>query len=152
MFPKALLIKGFTLVEVIVVVSIMVTLIGMAVVGFKNFASFQQYNQAVNSVEFVLNETRLSARSAESDSSHGVKFTANSITQFVGDTYSAIDPSNKVTTFTLVTLNPVLTGGVDEIVFTKLTGLPVASGIVEVSGVSFSAVTDIEITSGGIVQ
>ena len=152
MFVVRLAKQGFTLVELLLVVSIFLLIVTFSVIGFKNFAGFQQYNQALNNVEFILNETRLNARSADSDSSHGVKFSASTITQFVGDTYSAVDPTNVVTSYQLVTFSTDFSGGVDEIIFKKLTGLPSATGTIEVSGVTFTAVTEVEVTDTGIVQ
>lgn len=138
--------------ELIIVVSILAVIAVFMISGFKNFANFQQYNLAVSDVNFVLNQVRLSARSAESDSNHGVKITNNTITHFVGDVYDVSDPANEVFTYNLVSLNPVLKNGVDEIVFNKLTGLPSATGTIEVSGVGFIDTTIIEITDTGIVQ
>jgi prepilin-type N-terminal cleavage/methylation domain-containing protein len=144
--------RGFTLVEVLIGLSIMVLIASFAVVGFRNYAQFQQYNQAISDVVFILNQTRLSARSAEDDAAHGVKFSSGGMTQFIGDTYVVGDPDNVLTTYGLVTLQHDLSGGVDEIVFEKLTGLPTATGTVTIEGVDFTASTTIEITSTGVVQ
>jgi prepilin-type N-terminal cleavage/methylation domain-containing protein len=144
--------QGFSLVETLVVIALVVFVAALMVIGFRNFASFQQYNQALESVEFILEESRLSAKSAVGDSSHGVKFTNTSITRFVGDTYSAGDPQNITTTFNLVTLSYSFSGGVDEVVFAKLTGLPSATGTVTVEGSQFSASTSVTVSKTGVIQ
>lgn len=145
-------VQGFTIIEVLVVLSILAVMASVAIIGFRDYARFQQYNQAVNDVVFILNQTRLSARSAESDAAHGVKFSSGGITQFTGNAYIAGNPSNITNTYGLVTLQYALSNGVDEIVFEKLTGLPTATGTVTVVGLSFTASTTITVTSTGVVQ
>ena len=71
---------------------------------------------------------------------------------FVGDTYNAVDPDNETITYELVTLDFALTGGADEVVFKKLTGLPSATGTVVVNGVNYTASTTIELTRSGVIQ
>lgn len=145
-------VQGFTLIELVVGVSIMALIIGFSVVGFQNYARFQQYNQAVSDVAFILDQTRLNARSSVGDAAHGVHFTTNSITQFTGDTYVMGDPDNIVTNYSLVTLDHTFTGNVDDIVFEKLSGLPSATGTVVVAGIDFSASTTISVSNTGVVQ
>jgi len=144
--------SGFTLIELLVVIAFMAVIIAILMTGFRDYARFQQYNQAVSEVQFVLNQARTLARSADADASHGVKFTGNSITQFTGDAYVASDPENVTTTYPLVTLTPDLTGSVDEIVFTKLTGLPTATGTILIEGSQYDASTTVTITGVGVVQ
>ncbi len=138
--------------EVLVVVAIIAILVGFAIVGFRNYAAFQQFNQAVSEVTFALNQTRMNARAAEQDESHGVKFTTTGLTQFVGSTYVAGAPQNVTTTYQLVTLQYDLTDAADVIVFNKLTGLPSATGTVIVEGTDFNASTTITITETGVIQ
>jgi len=136
----------------LVVLALFAVIAGFIIIGFRNFAGFQQFNQAVGTVEFTLEQTRLFARSAVGDSAHGVKIGTSSLTQFVGDVYSVSDPDNVVVNFSLVTFTPNLVGGVDEIVFAKLTGLPSATGTVLVEGLNFSASSTIEMTDTGVIQ
>lgn len=144
--------KGFTLIEILIVITIVVMISGLLMVGFQNFASYQQFNQAAGDVEFTLKQTRLNARSALVDQPHGVHFSTNSITQFYGGTYVPGDPNNQVIQYELVTIDPYLTSGVDTIVFSKLTGIPSATGTVVISGTRFSASTTIKITDAGVIQ
>lgn len=144
--------KGFSLVELLIVVSLIALISGFLVIGFQNFASYQQYKQAVGDVEFSLNQSKVKARSAVSDSKHGIKFANDRITKFVGSTYSVSSPTNEVIIYSLVTLQANLTGGVDEIIFNKLSGLPSATGTIVISGTIFSASTTIEVTDSGVIQ
>lgn len=144
--------NGFTLVELLFTITLLAILFGMVVMGFQDYARYQQYNQGVNSVAVVLNQARVNARSAVDDSAHGVKFGAGSITRFTGDTYVALDPNNVVVSYSEVIFTPELTGGTDEIVFERLTGLPSATGTVLVSGVQYPASSTITISETGIIE
>lgn len=143
---------GFSLVETIIVLALIIVIATFSIIGFRNFARFQQYNQAVNDTVVLLYQTRLSARSAEENSNHGVKFLISSTTRFIGDTYDAADPMNEVAVYNSVWFETNLTGGVDEIVFNKLTGLPTATGTIVVHGKNYNASTTIEVTNAGVVQ
>lgn len=143
---------GFTIIEILIVISLIAAIAGFAIAGFQNFAIYQQYNEAVGNVKSTLNQSRVSARSAIDDQTHGIKFSSNSLTQYIGDTYTAGNPTNEVVTYNLVTIQVDLTGGVDEIVFSKLSGLPSATGTVIVSGNKFSASTTIKISDSGVIQ
>lgn len=131
---------------------ILLIIAAILMVGFQNFASFQQYNQAVGDVQFVLDQTRMNARNAVADSAHGVAFFSDSISQFVGNTYTAGDPQNSESTYSLITITTDLAGGVDEVVFEKLTGLPSATGTVTVTGTNFAASTTLTISEAGIIE
>lgn len=152
MYDKDQNTRGFTFVEFLVVLAILIIVLGITVIGFQNFAGYQQFNQAVADVQYILNRAHTDARSAVDDSAHGVKFAAGSVTEFTGDVYAAADPDNIVNTYQLVTFDVELTGGVDEITFDKLTGLPSATGTVVVEGTAFSASTTITISSTGVIE
>ena len=152
MYKISLQLRGFTLIEILVVISMIALISGFIITGFQNFASFQQYNQAVGDVKFALNQSRVEARSAVGDEAHGVKISIDRITKFYGSTYSAIDPNNEVIIYKLVTLQSNLTGGADEIIFSKLSGIPSATGTIMVSGTKFSASTTIQISDSGVIQ
>jgi type II secretory pathway pseudopilin PulG len=144
--------SAFTLVEILVSIAILIIILAMTISGFRNFARFQQYDQAVSDVLFTLNQARLSARSAVGDESHGVKLAPNSITRFVGGTYNAADPDNIVSRYDLVTISYVLNTAGDEILFEKLTGLPSATGTIMVTRTGYPQSTTIEVSSAGVIQ
>ena len=144
--------SGFTILEILIVLALLGLMASISMMGFKNFASYQQYNQAVGDVQFSLQQTRLNARSAVVDQPHGIHILANSITQFYGDIYNVTDTTNEVILFELVTLQADLTGGVQTIVFDKLTGIPSATGTIIVSGTAFESSTTIKISDAGVIQ
>ena len=144
--------RGFTLIELIITIGIMAIIVGITVVGFQNFANYKRYDAAVATLKTSLFDARTAARSSVQGEPHGVKIGTNSITTFVGNTYSAADPDNVTITFSEITFTDSLTGGTDEITFTELKGLPSATGTIEVYGTFHNATTTITITSAGVIQ
>ncbi len=101
--------KGFTLVEVIVVMAIVSTLFAISIVSLNTFQqnTFQNTSEDVFISDLKLQQLKSMTGDNNSTSSFepfGIHFEANSYTLFRGDTYSASDPEN----FTVV-LNPNLT-------------------------------------------
>jgi prepilin-type N-terminal cleavage/methylation domain-containing protein len=145
-------IRGFTLVEILAVITLITVLSGLLTVGFRDYARYQQYQQAVSNVEANLKLAHAESRGAVNDQPHGVKISGGTLTRFVGDSYVVGDPSNVTITYSEVVFIPNLTGGTDEILFDILTGLPSATGTVLVEGVKFSASTTFTITNTGVIQ
>jgi prepilin-type N-terminal cleavage/methylation domain-containing protein len=144
--------KGFSVIEVLAVMLILSIVAGFTMIGFQNYARYQQYNQAVNDVQFILKQTRLAARNAQNDSDHGIHFANDSITRFVGDTFASGAAGNTVIPYSLVTIQWNLTAGVDDIVFDKLTGLPSATGTIMLSGNNYSGSTTFSLSEVGVIQ
>ncbi len=148
----AFLKHGFTFVEVIVVVGIIALIAGVSLMGFQNYAQYQRYDQEVGAVKAALLDARSSARAAVNDEAHGVKFLTNTIVLFSGDAYVAGDPQNETVTLRSITAATTLTGGVTEVVFAKLTGTPMVSGTITLTGTQYTGSTTLEITDAGVIQ
>lgn len=144
--------RGFTFVEVIVVMTILALMAGTAIVGFQNYARYQSFDQAVAGVQATIADTKIKARSSENGQGHGIKILGNSIVVFRGATYNAGNATNETFTFNAITLAPTLTGGTNEIIFSNLTGLPSATGTVLMTGVAYTATRTVEITGTGVIQ
>lgn len=144
--------QGFTILEILIVVTLLGIIAAMLLSGFRNYTAYQQYTQAIRNVQALVQESQTNARLSVGGTAHGIKIQTNSITQFVGDTYTLTDPANRVTELTTIELTPSLSGGVDEIVFGSLSGYPSAVGDIDIAGTSYSAATSIEVTAGGVVQ
>jgi prepilin-type N-terminal cleavage/methylation domain-containing protein len=144
--------SGYTIIELLVVLAIVSIATAFVMSGFRNYARYQEYNQSVSTVRAVLQDSHLKARSSEGGQAHGVKVLSGSLVVFPGTTYSAGNSANKTTTFTNVTLSPVLSGGATSVTFVNLTGLPSATGTIQIVGVGHAATTTIEITAAGGIQ
>lgn len=143
---------GFTLVELVVGVGIMMVLVGLSVAGFQAYARYQQYQQAVGNVLATLNDARVQARAAESGQAHGVKLFTSNVVTFLGSTYTSSSLTNRTYTFDNVRIIPELTGGATQVVFEALTGRPMVTGTISVVGTQHLATTTITITGSGVIQ
>ena len=143
---------GFSIVEIVVVIGLLLIVSGLLFSGFREYMAFQQHSQAMNEVKLLIQESQTAARLSVGGVAHGIKIEASQLTPFVGDTYNSSDPDNQVTTFNTVTLTPYLSGGTDEIIFTILSGYPSATGTIDVSGTSYNYTDSLEVRAGGVVQ
>ncbi|MEN9920787.1 MAG: hypothetical protein RL538_680 [Candidatus Parcubacteria bacterium] len=143
---------GFTIVELLVSMAVIVIITGISVAGFQNYARYQRYDQEVATLRATIADAKVSARVSEGGVSHGVKFLSDRIVVFEGATYSAVDPTNEETVFSTITLTNTLSGGGSEVVFETRTGLPSVSGTVTATGIYHSGTTNVEITEAGVIQ
>jgi prepilin-type N-terminal cleavage/methylation domain-containing protein len=143
---------GFTLIELLVSLAVLAVIVGFIVVAFQNYANFQRFNTASSLLKTTLLNTRADARNSVSGQPHGVKIDTNSITTFIGSTYSAVDPNNQVISFNEVTLTTDLSAGTDEIIFAQLSGLPSATGTITIVGSAYAATSTATVTASGVIQ
>jgi len=117
--------KGFTLLEILVVVGLVAVLIS-AVLGFGlEFYKTQQLNVRVQGIVQTLRRAQQKAMAVENDSNFGVFLTNNNYTLFKGNTYVQRD----IQYDEVMDLPQVLTvSGIQEVVFSKLEGIPSAIG------------------------
>lgn len=144
--------KGYTIIELLVVMAVILIVVGVTIAGFQNYTRYQSYNQAVSTVRAVLQDARMQARASEGGQAHGVKVLTNSLVVYPGTTYSAGNSANVTTTLDTVTLTPLLTAGASEVTFSNLTGLPTATGTIRIVGIGYVATTTIEISATGGIQ
>lgn len=143
---------GFTVVELLVAFAVIAIVTGLLLSGFRNYARYQEYNQAVSTVRAVLYDARMQARGSEGGVARGVKVLPTSLVVYPGTSYSAGNSANQNTILSNVTLSTNFTGGVTELSFSNLTGLPSATGTIMIVGTNHTATTTIEITAGGGIQ
>ncbi len=117
---------GFTLIEIILVMAIIATLLGLGSVNLLSSQNKSSLATSVNTLISDLKSQQLKAMSGDTEGrgvadSYGIYFQSGSYTLFHGTTYSASDPAN----FT-VSLNPDLTLTTtftgSTIIFTKGSG------------------------------
>lgn len=123
-------VKGFTLIEFLVVIVIFAVLISLTVPLGMDFYRNQQIDAQSQGVLQVLRQAQLKARSGEMDSSFGVYLTNDSYTLFKGASYDSRDlPYDRV--FALPTI--IRVSGLGEVVFSKLEGKPNVTGDIVLS-------------------
>ncbi len=144
--------KGFTIVELIVVMGIISIIAGLTFFGFKNYSTYQGYNQALGNVKAIMIDARVRARSSETGSGQGVKVLSGSMVTFQGSTYTVGAATNRTTVINGAVITPSFSNGTNEIIFHNLTGLPTATGTILIESIEFAASTTVEITGTGVIQ
>ena len=116
--------KGFSLIEMVVVVAIGAVLVAVVVFSFSSFRNNKIIDVSADQILSVINEARVKTVSSEDYSRFGVRLEANRAVFFKGDTFTEPNPSNIQTTLSsLVEISDIsLSGGGADIVFQKLTG------------------------------
>ncbi|MEK7607276.1 MAG: type II secretion system protein [Patescibacteria group bacterium] len=121
------LVYGFTLLEVLLSVAILSLLAG---IGAPIFQSFQTRNALdITATEIAQNIRRAQAlsRASEGDTTWGAFIQNGQVTLFKGASFATRDTDYDETIDLSSSITP---SGVSEIVFSKLTGLPSATGTI----------------------
>ena len=140
------------MVEILVVIAIMVILAAVSFTGFTDYVHRQEYRVAVQEVFEATREARQETLGAEGDANYGVYFATDSVTIFSGDTYNASDPNNDVRSIYGATIDTNFSGGVDEVSFARLSGLPSTSGTVTVTDSWSGEDRTISISGAGLIE
>jgi len=116
---------GFTLIELLLVITVVIVITALTIPVGIHFYQTQVLNETMDGILGVLRRSHNQAVFQKDDSAFGVKFLSDSYVLFRGESYVA-RVQNDDETFILPT--GVGVSGIDEVVFTKLTGLPSATG------------------------
>lgn len=126
--------KGFTLIEILVIVGIIFLL---AVIGFSGFVVFSEMESINSSIDLIisaLHSARTQTLSSKQADQYGVHFENNKIVIFKGTAYNPSDPSNKEKPISSkVEISSIsLAGGGQEVIFNRFSGNTAQPGTVTV--------------------
>lgn len=144
--------RGFTLIEIILAIAILSIIMAVIISGMMDYVNYQRMQADVVEVSSQIRETRQNSLSAQDDTHYGVHFESDSVTIFDGDTYNALDPDNQVTSFSIVGLATDLTNGDSDIVFSRLTGVPSATGTITITSNQLGTTATITVNGTGLVD
>ncbi len=116
--------RGFTLLEIIIVISILGALLSMILPPLTSFRQKSILNTEAQEMTTLINKARLSSMSSKNDHQYGIHFEAGKIVLFEGTTYTAGAETNEEHLFNaVITLAPItINGGGAETIFQKITG------------------------------
>lgn len=149
--------RGFTFVELMLVVAIMLLVTATTVAGFYSYARGKALQSAERLVRSTLEDAHARTLGADKNLQYGVRLatSTNTITLFEGDTYSAVDPNNIDTVLTsYVTIADVsLNGGGYDVVFDRLVGTTDTYGTISLLlATGDSATRTISVLRSGIIE
>ena len=141
--------KGFSLVEMLIVVAILAILVSMFVSSFSNAGGSQALDTSVISTISVLNGAKSSAVSSKDNSNYGVRIFSNKLVSFKNN-YGT--ENQEVTISNLVKIS-TSTGIGSDIIFNKVSGSTNASGTITITVSNNSSKNStIIIYSTGIIE
>lgn len=147
--------KGFSLIELIIVISIATILMAISITTFFSVSEQQSLEKDVNYAIALVEKARLQTVNAKDNSQFGVRFASSSVTLFQGSTYVAGSSTNTIFNFSpkveITSIN--LSGGTQNTTFEKITGKSNATGTVKFRlKTNQSASTTIVVYKTGLVE
>ncbi len=115
--------RGFTFIEIMVVVAIVFVLAAVAVVSLRAMSERLLLSSAAGDIAFALEEAKARAVAGRGGAAHGALFESGSYTIFEGETYDANDAGN--VTHALdgrLELSTDILGSEGSVVFSRVTG------------------------------
>lgn len=152
-FPKNSYSRGFTLIELIIVLLIGIILTS---VGVTTLVSYRNFHTVAKEKEAVM-ETLLEARNltivSKNATVYGVHFASTTITLFSGSSYSAENASNKVYDLAGgIEIWRYFPSGGNDIIFSRISGETNQSSTATVRLVNSSASTTVTIYKTGTIE
>ncbi|MES2436477.1 MAG: prepilin-type N-terminal cleavage/methylation domain-containing protein [Patescibacteria group bacterium] len=146
--------KGFSLIELIIVLAIISILTSIIITGLSSFNRKEALEKDTQVVVDMLRQARSQTLASHNASQYGVYFATSSITLFTGTTYSAVSSSNNVYTFNpQVSISNIgLTSSSTSIVFSRLSGEASHTGTITLLSPATSSPKTVTIYATGLVE
>lgn len=144
--------SGLTVIELIVVVSLMSIFAVLTLSYFIDYRNEQMVRTAVVEVSSIIKETRLKTLSAETTDKYGLHFDSDKVVLFVGDIYDSASSTNQEFLINQAILDTNLSDGSDEIIFERLTGVPSATGTITIYDKSYNSTVALPIKDSGLIE
>lgn len=126
--------KGISLIEIIIVISIIAILVAIVIPNFSQFKKQQSLQTTKEDIISLLNEARNSTISSKNSTTYGIHFQSDKAILFAGTTF-AESPNNKEIDFGSYVEIPTsgginLNGGGSDVVFNRITGDTLNNGTI----------------------
>jgi len=147
--------RGFTLMEVLVGIAILLFLSVIAMSVFSNLRNTQSLNGSVEQIITVIEEARVKTLSSSKSLQYGVRFGSDKIVLFEGGVFIEGAINNQETLFpdSVEIYAVLLNEGGSDVIFRKLTGETDQFGTISVRSKKNQSVSkDIKIKSTGVIE
>jgi prepilin-type N-terminal cleavage/methylation domain-containing protein len=145
--------KGFTVVEILVVIMIMALLSVIVLSGFAGYRNAQSLKNDTDLVLAVLRQARTQTLASQGGTTYGVHFASSTITLFSGSSYvDGVASNDAYTLDTHTQLNLALNGGSSDVIFKRLSGETDHYGTITVATTVSTSTRTITIFKTGLVQ
>lgn len=146
--------RGFTLVEVLVVLVIMGIVAGLSATAFKSMYQKATRDSGASELYGALTSARAQTLSAQNDLVYGVHVSSTAIVRFEGGVFSEASASNQSYAFEgeIAATSSIITSSGGNIIFTKLTGTPSATGEIHIYDRSGAGTTTLVVHETGLIE
>lgn len=143
--------RGFTAIEMLVSVAIIAFLAAFTVTSLRDYTQRQRFSAESSEIERTLAEQRTRSQASIDDVVHGIRFATTSIVRFQGPN-AATSTASSTISFSVASIQTALTGNTKEITFNKLSGIPSATGTIDIYNASLQTTTTITVYASGLIQ
>jgi prepilin-type N-terminal cleavage/methylation domain-containing protein len=144
--------SGFTLAEMVVVATILLTLALLVMTGMRAYGIRESFRAVVSDVEIHVVETRQRAVAAQGAVGHGVIVASSSVTRFAGPVYNPLAATNEVLVLPNYIVATTSPASAATILFTRRTGVPSTAGAIVLFDTRSSAYATITISAAGSIE
>jgi len=147
--------QGFTLIEIIIVMFVMVFLISTSIVSYRFFEKSTELEKTSQDIISTLKLAQTKTTSSEEASQYGVHFENNKYTLFKGDAYQAGLESNKIYNIPnrLEIYDISLTGEGSDVIFKRISGKTEQNGNISIRIISnTSKIKTVNIITSGVIE
>lgn len=144
---------GFTLIEILIVIVILVLISGFVFSSMIEYGRMQELRAVTADLTAIIKEARGKTISAETLNRFGVYLATTSVVAFEGTTYTGSNLTNATTTFSGYTLTVNFPGTTTkQIIFDRLTGAPSATGTITLTQNTTNSTSSITIMASGLLE
>lgn len=147
--------KGYTLIEILIVMAIGVVILSFIIDSFYNLIKTQALDRDYDSIASLVDQAKSLSINSKSASKYGLFFSSSTVAIFKGDTYSTSTVYQSYSLNSKVNISAInLVGSsTNQVIFNRLNGYANASGTIAISLKSDPAVVKtIQIYKTGAVE
>jgi prepilin-type N-terminal cleavage/methylation domain-containing protein len=145
--------RGFTLIEILVSISVVVILAAIMWMGLSSFRESYELDQSADAILALLKDARTRTLASDGATQYGVHFEETKVVLFSGASYN---PAGAIDTFQLpssIRISSVnLAGGGRDTVFARLSGATTQSGTIVLESLRRGFIKNIEILNSGLAE